>query len=167
MPTLHETFYDRAAADRAVDDLIAQGIDPAEISIVVSSAAQETFLPKLDGDIGKGGVAGGVVGAGLAAICGGLALGGTIAATGGLAAIPFLAAGPVAEALAGGVSGLAVGALIGGLTGAGVAEADAKTIESQVGKGAIVVVVKATAEDAHDVDQILRKDNRGIEPTAT
>jgi len=166
MPTLHEIFYDRAAADRTVDDLIAQGIDHADISIVAGNAAEETFLPKLDGDIGKGGVAGGLIGTGLAAICGGL-IGGTIAATGGLAAIPFLAAGPVAEALAGGVSGLAVGALIGGLTGAGVAEADAKTIESHVGKGAIVVVVKATTENAPDVDQILRKDNRGIEPTAT
>jgi hypothetical protein len=166
LPTLHENFYDRAAANRAVDDLIAQGVDAGDISIVVSDAAKDKYFPKLDGDLAAGGVTGGAVGAGLAAVAGALVLGGTVAATGGMA-LPFLAAGPVADALAGGVSGLAVGTLIGALTGAGVAETDAKTIESNVGSGAVVVVVKTTTKNAPNVDEILRKDNRGIEPTTT
>jgi hypothetical protein len=161
MPTLHETFYDRAAADRAILDLIASGISADDISIVMTTATKATMLPTLDGDIAKGGVAGGVALGGLAALAGGLVL---TAATGGLAA-PFLVGGPLAGALVGGVSGVAVGTLIGGLCGAGVAEGDARTIESHVNDGAVAVVVKATAENAPDVDEILRKDDGGKEPT--
>jgi hypothetical protein len=142
MPTLHETFTDRVTADRAIQDLIASGISPDDISIVMTTATKETFLPSLDGDLAKGGVGGAVLG-GLAAVAGGLVL------------------------LAGGVSGVAVGTLIGGLCGAGVAETDAHAIESHVKAGAVAVVVKATTENAPDVDEILRKDNSGAEPTTT
>jgi hypothetical protein len=118
------------------------------------------MLPSLDTDLAKGGVGGAAVG-GLAALAGGLVL---TAATGGLAA-PFLVGGSIAGALAGGVSGVAVGTLIGGLCGAGVAEKDAQTIETHVANGAVAVVVKATTDNAPDVDQILRKDDGGAEPT--
>jgi hypothetical protein len=163
MPTLHATFFDRAAADRAIEDLIAQGISPDDISILMSSAAKEKLCPDLDGDVTKGGVSGAMVGGGLAALAGGLLL---TAATGGAAA-PFLVAGPIAGALVGGVSGVAVGTIVGGLTGAGLAETDARDVEAHLNNGAVCVAVKTTDEAAPDVDEILRKDNSGAEPTTT
>jgi hypothetical protein len=169
MPILHETFDDPAAADRAIDDLIAAGILPDDISVVMTAATKDQLVPPnpgpLEADIERGGLAG-TLGGGLAALLGGLVLGGTVlAVTDGLAA-PVLVAGPLAGALAGGVSGIAVGMLTGGLIGAGVAVSDAKAIEGHLARGAVVVTVHTTPENAADVDEILRHDNRGIEPTS-
>jgi hypothetical protein len=152
MPVLHETFSDRAAADRAIDDLIAAGISPADISIVMTGATKDRT------------VAGGGAGGGVAAFLGGLVLGGAVLAVSDGLAAPVFAAGPLAGALVGGVYGLAVGALTGGLIGAGVAPDDAQAIEDHLARGSIVVTVHATPENVHDVDEILRHDNRGIEP---
>lgn len=164
MPILHEIFDNRAAADRAVDDLLAAGISPDTISVLVTGATKDQLLPPgpdhLAGDIARGSVGGGI-----AACVGGFVLGGAIlAASDGLAA-PFFVAGPLAGALTGGLSGIAVGVLAGGLIGAGVAVSDANAIERHVAAGAIVVTVHATTENAADVDEIFRHDNRGIEPT--
>jgi hypothetical protein len=38
-------------------------------------------------------------------------------------------------------------------------------IETSVKNGAVIVAVHATTENAPDVDEILRHDNRGQEPT--
>jgi hypothetical protein len=153
VPTLHEVFPNRAAADRAITELIANGISADDISIVMSQPTKDA----LDVDLTRG-----AVGGGLAALAGGLVLGGALtAATGGLAA-PFLVAGPLAGAFVGGVSGVA-----GGLAGAAASGPDAHPIETKVNDGAVVVAVNATTANAPDVDEILRKDDSGTEPTRT
>jgi len=158
MPTIHEVFPNRAAADRAITELIANGISADDISIVMSQPTKDA----LDADLTRG-----AVGGGLAALAGGLVLGGALtAATGGLAA-PFLVAGPLAGAFVGGVSGLAVGLVAGGLVGAAASGPDPHPIETKVNDGAFVVAVNATTENAPDVDEILRKDDSGTEPTRT
>jgi hypothetical protein len=162
MPVLHETFPDRASANHCIEDLIAAGISADDISILMTNATPD----HLDQDLTTGAVAGGV-GGGIAAIAGGLILGGALTLATAGAAAPLLIAGPLAGAFAGGVSGLAVGALAGGLAGAGVAEADAHTIETNVRNGCVVVAVRATTQNAPDVDQVLRRDDRGTEPTTT
>ena len=150
MPTLHETFPDRAAANRAITDLIAQGISAGDISIVMSDATKDRLVPenseRLDDDVTRGAVAGGVAGT-VAAIAGGIALGGALTIA------------------TGGVAGLAVGLMAGGLAGAGIADSEARDIETHVQNGEVVVVVRATTQNAPDVDEILRHDNRGVEPT--
>jgi hypothetical protein len=74
----------------------------------------------------------------LGAIASGFLITGAITvATGGVAA-PFLIAGPIAGALAGGGAGAAVGSLVG----AGIAEPQAKAIESEVKRGGVIVAVR-------------------------
>jgi len=155
MPILHETFPDRHTADRAIMDLIASGISADDISIVMSQPTKDD----LDRDITAGAVSGGLV-----ALAGGLVVAGALVATAGAAA-PFLVAGPLVAAFAGGVSGLSVGLVAGGLVGAAAASPDPHVIETKVNDGAVIVAVHATTENAPDVDEILRKDNHGIEPT--
>jgi hypothetical protein len=158
MPVLHETFPNRAAADRAITDLVASGISADDISIVMSQPTKND----LDRDITSG-----AIGGGLAALAGGLVIGGALTVATAGAAVPFLVAGPLAGAFAGGVSGLAVGLVAGGIAGAAASSPDPHPIETHVNDGAVIVAVHATTENAPDVDEILRKDDRGAEPSRT
>jgi|GEM_PF-1649610 len=143
MPTLSATYQDRAAADEAVRQLIAAGVSPDDISLLVSNSTRERYFQNQDGGLDANAARGAAIGGGLGAIAGGLVLGGVItAATGGLA-LPFLVAGPIGAALTGVIGGTAVGTIAGGLTGAGISEPVAHDIDEGVRQGALVVAVNA------------------------
>ncbi len=171
MSTITASFYDRAATEHAVDDLVAAGIPRDDISVVMSNATRDRYYGG-EGDvrganIAKGAAGGGAIGGSLGAIAGGLLIGGGVlaVATGG-AAIPFLVAGPIAGALAGGGAGAAVGSVIGALVGAGVPEHEAHAIEGDIRNGGVVLAVRT--DDARDeaVRGILRRDGGGVAPGA-
>jgi hypothetical protein len=171
MATVTATFYDRAATERAVDDLTAAGIPRDDISVVMSNATRDRYFggeSNVHGaNIAKGAAGGGVLGGSLGAIAGGFLLSGAaIAATGG-AAVPFLIAGPIAGALAGGGAGAAVGSVIGALVGAGVPEHEAHAIERDVNGGGVIVAVRTSDVQAGTAEAILRRDGGGVAPGAT
>jgi hypothetical protein len=168
MATVSASFFDRAATERAVDDLIDAGIARDEINIVMSNATRDRYF---DGaanvhgaNVAKGAAGGGAIGGSLGAIAGGFLLGSAaVVATGGVA-VPFLIAGPIAGALAGGGAGAAVGSIIGALVGAGVPDHEARAMERDVNDGGIVVAVATSDVDAPRVERILRRDGGGIAP---
>jgi hypothetical protein len=146
MVTITATFHDRAATERAIDDLTAANIPRDDISIVMSNETRSKYFGGAEhvhgANIAKGAAGGGVIGGSLGAIAGGFLITGAITvATGGVAA-PFLIAGPIAGALAGGGAGAAVGSIVGALVGAGIAEPQAKAIESEVKRGGVIVAVR-------------------------
>lgn len=162
MTTLTSTFYDRAATERAIDDLTAANIPRDDISVVMSNETRNRYFSNEDdvhgANIARGAAGGGVIGGSLGAIAGGFLIGGTIAvATGGLAA-PFLIAGPIAGALAGGGAGAAVGSIIGALVGAGIPEAQAGAIENEVKRGGVIVAVRTDDARTPIARAILERD---------
>jgi hypothetical protein len=146
MTTITATFHDRAATERAIDDLTAANIPRDDISIVMSSETRKRYFPGEENvhgaNIAKGAAGGGVIGGSLGAIAGGFLISGAITVATGGAAAPFLIAGPIAGALAGGGAGAAVGSIIGALVGAGVPEAEASAIESEVKRGGVIIAVR-------------------------
>jgi hypothetical protein len=168
MATVTASFYDRAATERAVDDLVAAGIPRDDISVVMSNETRDRYFAGdtdvRGANIAKGAAGGGAIGGSLGAIAGGLLLGGTITAVTGGAALPFLIAGPIAGALAGGGAGAAVGSILGALVGAGVPEHEARAIESDVQRGGVVIAVHTDDARTADIQAILRRDGGGIEP---
>ena len=168
MPTVTATFQDRPAADRAVHDLLAAGIVPDNISLVVSNSTRERFFQGQDGGMeskaAQGAAIGGGVGAGLGAIAGGLVLGGVLTAVTGGAALPFLVAGPLAAAISGAIGGTAVGTVVGGITGAGLSEPVAQNIDEGIRQGALVVAVNADDAAVPRVEAILKKNAETIVP---
>jgi hypothetical protein len=167
MPTLTATYYDRAAADEAVRQLLAEGVSPDDISLLVSNSTRERYFQHHDGGLESNAARGAAIGGGLGAIAGGLVLGGVItAATGGLA-LPFLVAGPLGAALTGVIGGTAVGTIVGGLTGAGVSEPVAHNIDEGVRQGALVVAVHIADDTASGrVGAILNHTGETLVPPA-
>src|SRR3954447_24896178 len=107
-------------ANRAVDELVREGVSRDDVSVIASNANDR--YPEYSsgtGEVGKGTAkgagAGAVVGGGLGLIAGLTAL--AIPGFG-----PIIAAGPIAAALTGAGIGAASGGLIGGLSKAGVSE---------------------------------------------
>jgi len=68
---------------------------------------------------------------------------------------PIVAAGWLIATLTGAGVGAAAGGLLGSLTGAGVDEADAKGYADHVGRGGTLVTVRASDQDAAQVEHIL------------
>jgi hypothetical protein len=163
MPIVTAAFHDVKTADRAVDELLAQGVSPDKISLMVSNSSRERFFPGQDGGLEKdtavGGALGAVAGAGLGALAGGLLAGAITVATGG-AALPLLVAGPLASGLA----GTAVGTLVGGLVGAGVSEPVAHDVEHGVKAGALIVAVHTTDDADVNVEAVLGRYGGTVEP---
>lgn len=162
MATLTATFHDRAATERAIDDLTAANIPRDDISIVMSNETRNRYFPgekNVHGaNIAKGAAGGGAIGGSLGAIAGGFLVSGAITIATGGAAVPFLIAGPIAGALAGGGAGAAVGSIIGALVGAGIPEAEASAIEREVKRGGVIVAVRADASRDAIARAILDRD---------
>lgn len=154
------SFDDRATAEEAVQRLTALGYARDEVSVMMNEDTRTRHFG--DGEhagiagtndrgsnIAKGaaggGMVGGTLGAVVAAVVGTGAVGLTVATAG--AAAPFIA-GPLAAVLAAGGAGAAAGSIIGALVGAGMPEADAKRVDTDVARGHIVVSVNADDSDA-------------------
>jgi hypothetical protein len=150
-------FRDKAAAERAVDELLKAGYGVDDISIMMSEDTRlRTFTAEKSNMAPEGAAAGGAIGGALGAILAGLTATGSIAAivaTGG-AATP-LVAGPLAAALAGLGAGALGGGIIGALVGLGFPEVRAKEYEQKLRDGAIMISVRASAGDADLAREIL------------
>ncbi|HEX9225106.1 MAG TPA: hypothetical protein VF885_00440 [Arthrobacter sp.] len=143
------SFRDRASAERAYDSLLKDGYTKDEINVIMSDDTRKQHFSKttVTTDLGnkaaEGGLAGATVGGAVGAIAGVLAVAGTLAIPG----LGIVLAGPVAAGLAGLGAGAAAGGLVGALVGAGIPEERAKTYESDLKAGGIVVGVTPRSVD--------------------
>jgi len=153
-------FADQEDAIQAIDELKELGYNPKDLSIIMKDkVAGEQIANDTGADVATGAVSGATTGA----IVGGLA--GLVAAV----AIPGLGAffigGPIAAALgltgaaaattSGAVTGAVAGGLLGALTGLGLSEDDAKTYETHINEGGILVAVPAHHGDEAQVEEML------------
>ncbi len=138
-------FPTRAAAESAVDRLIAAGFSNQDVSVLMAdndsarefATEKNTKAPEgTTTGVGVGGVVGGTLG--LLAGIGALAIPGVG---------PLIAAGPIMGALAGLGVGGAVGGLVGALIGLGIPEYEAKRYEGRVKDGGILVSVHCDSSD--------------------
>src|ERR1043166_3879495 len=113
-------YRTRAAAESAVDSLIANGFRSADISgLMPQNVATKDFAHEKGTKAPEGAAAG----AGTGAVVGGTL--GLLAGIGSLAIPglgPFIAVGPIMGALAGVGTGGAIGGLVGALIGLGLPE---------------------------------------------
>jgi hypothetical protein len=147
-------FTSRADAQAAVNRLEALGVPRSDISVVLRSEsdtadfAAQTGTTDAGSKAGEGAGAGGTVGAIL----------GALAATATSVAIPgvgILIAGPIAGALAGAGAGGLTGGLLGALVGAGIPEETARSYETGLQSGGVVVVADVPAHLAAQARSIL------------
>ena len=150
-PIMTSSFRDRESAERAYNAISARGYKSDEIHVLMSDETRKRLFAK-DGEktdmgnkalegAGVGGAVGGAVGATLV----GIAAAATALAIPGLG---LVIAGPLAGALAGGAAGATAGGLVGMLVGAGIPEDRAKTYETNLKDGGIILGVKPR----HDAD---------------
>src|SRR5687767_6996421 len=139
--TVVAVFDDRDDAQDAINGLRDAGFMADDISIL---ARDRDVSGQLADDTGTEAAAGAATGALAGGALGGLA--GWLVGIGALAIPgigPIIAAGPLAAALTGAAIGAAGGGLLGALTGMGVPEEEARWYEGEVGRGGILVTVKA------------------------
>jgi len=132
-------YPNRAAAERAVDTLRAEGFRNTDISVLMQdNVGTKDFAHQKDTKAPEGTAAGAASGAAMGGILGWLAGIGALAIPG---VGPFIAAGPIMGALAGaGVLGT-VGGIVGALVGMGIPEYEAKRYEGRVKEGGVLLSV--------------------------
>lgn len=148
-------YKNSAAAERAVDRILAAGFSNNDISVLLPDNqssrefAHEKNTKAPEGTT-TGATAGGVIGGtlGLLAGIGSLAIPGVG---------PFIAAGPIMAALAGIGVGGAVGGVIGALVGMGIPEYEAKRYEGRIKDGGVLLSVHcATPADIARAKDLLK-----------
>jgi uncharacterized protein (TIGR02271 family) len=145
--------YDHAV--RALHALEAAGVPHDDISLV-SGDKERSVATTVDGDTADHTGTGAGTGATLGTVLGGGA--GLLAGIGSLAIPgvgPIVAAGWLIATLTGAGVGAAAGGLLGSLTGAGVDEADAKAYADHVERGGTLLTVRASDDQATQVEYIL------------
>jgi hypothetical protein len=146
----------RAAAESAVDQLIAAGFSNQDVSVLMADKqGARDFAAEKNTKAPEGATTGGVLGAGV---------GGTLGLLAGIGALaipgvgPLIAAGPIMGALAGMGVGGTVGGLVGLLVGMGIPEYEAKRYEGRVKDGGILVSVHCdTSDEISRAKDILKK----------
>ena len=148
-------YPNRAAAELAVDQLVAAGFSQSDVSVLMSdnqgskdfAAEKNTKAPEgTAAGVGIGGTVGGTLG--LLAGIGALAIPGVG---------PLIAAGPIMGALAGLGVGGAVGGMVGALVGLGIPEYEAKRYEGRVKDGGILLSVHCdSSEEVSRAKEILK-----------
>lgn len=128
-----------AAAERAVDQLIAAGFSNQDISVLMSDRqGTKDFAAEKNTKAPEAATTGGAVGG---------AVGGTLGLLAGVGALaipgvgPLIAAGPIMATLAGVGAGGVVGGVVGALVGLGIPEYEAKRYEGRVKDGGILLSV--------------------------
>ena len=148
-PLITGSFSDADAADRAYSSVRERGYSDSDLHVMMSEDTKEAYHSRPGAAIDEGSKA--LEGAGTGAAIGGSVGGilGAIAAVGTAVALPGigLIAGPLVGALAGAGAGGAAGSLVGALVGAGIPEEHAKTYESDMKNGRIVVGAHPRDED--------------------
>jgi len=149
-PIITSAFRDRESAERAYDAITARGYKSDEIHVLMTDETRKRLFAKdKDSDMGNKALEGAGVGGAVGGAVGATVVG--IAAAAASLTIPGLGlviAGPIAGALAGGAAGATAGGLVGVLVGAGIPEERARSYETDLKAGGIVVGVKPR----HDED---------------
>jgi rhodanese-related sulfurtransferase len=149
-------FPTRAAAESAVDQLVAAGFSQQDISaLMADNTGSRDFAAEKNTKAPEGTTTGATVGG---------VVGGTLGLLAGLGALaipgvgPLIAAGPIMGALAGLGAGGAVGGLVGALVGLGIPEYEAKRYEGRVKDGGILVSVHCdSSEEVSRAKDILKQ----------
>lgn len=152
-------FPDRSSAESAVNRLESLGVPRSDISVVLRNENETADFAASTGTesgskAGEGAGAGSVVGGTLGAILGALAATATSVAIPG---VGILVAGPIAGALAGAGAGGLTGGLLGALVGAGIPEDQARSYESGLKQGGVVVVADVPSSLAAQARDILNR----------
>jgi hypothetical protein len=149
-------FTTQSDAEYAVEQLERLGIPRADISLFFR---EEEKLVRVDGQetkslegAGMGSAVGGTVGAIFGAIVAAVA---TITIPG----IGVVIAGPLAGALAGAGAGGLTGGLVGAFAGAGIPEETARTYETAIHSGGVVVMVDVPESLVPEAREILDINN--------
>ncbi len=163
-------FPTRAAAERAIDDIKAAGIDMERVSVVAKDADEvsgvdtglnnNTRTEETGNHADDGATTGALTGGAIGGI-GGLLVGLGVLAIPGIG--PILLAGAeataIATTLAGGAIGAAAGGLVGALIGLGIPEEDARVYNDRVVAGHYLVMVNSYSADVEKAEAILRRHN--------
>jgi len=162
MKTIVALYDDFAAAQRATQELVANGVDRANISLVANDVAGEYGQYVNDPDATPVTVAADTtaVGAGTGAVIGGI--GGLLVGLGALAIPgigPIIAAGPLVSALVGAGVGAVTGGLVGALTGLGIPEAEAGYYAEGVRRGGVLVTAQVPEDSVNWAMDILDRYN--------
>jgi hypothetical protein len=152
MKTIVALYDDFAAAQRATQELVANGFDRSNISLVFNDAAGEYSQYVNDPDATPVPVVtdATAAGAGAGAVIGGI--GGLLVGLGALAIPgigPIVAAGPLVSALAGAGIGAVAGGLVGALTDLGVPETEASFYAEGVRRGGALVTAQVPDEQVN------------------
>ncbi len=134
-----------AAAEQAVDRLVAAGFSNQDVSVLMSDRqSSKDFAAEKNTKAPEGATTGAGVGG---------AVGGTLGLLAGIGALaipgvgPLIAAGPIMATLAGLGAGGAVGGVVGALVGLGIPEYEAKRYEGRVKDGGVLLSVHCDSSD--------------------
>jgi uncharacterized membrane protein len=153
--TVVAIFDDVGTAQRALEELLNNGFDRNDISVVRTNQQTATSADTLTDDSIASGAA---TGAGVGAVLGGIA--GLVVGLGALAIPgigPIVAAGPLATTLAGAGIGAATGGVIGALTDAGIPETEAEYYAEGIRRGGTLLSVRASENQASRAIDILQR----------
>ena len=150
-------FFDsRDSAQEAVHHLEGLGVPRSDISLVFrddeTSHGKTVVTDSTGTHAGEGAGTGSIIGGTVGAILGALAATATSVVIPG---VGILLAGPIAGALAGAGAGGLTGGVLGALVGAGIPEDTARTYESVIQSGGVVVVADVPAHLATQARSIL------------
>ena len=155
--TVAGVFESQGDAEKALNELKDAGFSPDQVSVVAKDTRETQSMVERS-DMAGAETSGAATGALLGGLTGGLA--GWLVGIGALAIPgigPIVAAGALATTLGGAAVGAVAGGLIGALVGAGIPEEDARTYETHVKEGRILITAQATtgqqaqaARDAFD-----------------
>lgn len=149
-PLMTVSFKDRDSAERAYNRITERGYKNHDIHVLMSDETRKRFFTKngehtdMGNNALKGAGVGGAVGGAVGATLVGLA---AAAATVTVPVLGLVIVGPLAGVLAGGAAGATAGGLVGVLVGAGIPEDRAKTYESELKNGGIILGVKPNDDD--------------------
>jgi len=155
--TVAGVFNDQSDAEKALNALKDAGFSPDQVSVVAKDSRETKDMVERS-DMQGAETSGAGTGALLGGIFGGAA--GWLVGIGALAIPgigPIVAAGALATTLGGAAVGAVAGGLIGALVGAGIPEEDARSYETHVRAGRILITAQAetsqqaqAARDAFD-----------------
>jgi len=143
--TVAGVFNESRHAEMALNELKDAGFTPDQVSVVARDTGETQSMVERS-DMAGAETTGAGTGALLGGITGGIA--GWLVGIGALAIPgigPVVAAGALATTLGGAAVGAVAGGLIGALVGAGIPEDDARSYETHVREGRILITAQATS----------------------
>ncbi len=153
--TVVALFDDVSTAQRALEDLLNNGFERSDISLVRTNQDTGAAAGSTTTDtVASGAATGAGVGAALGGIAG-LVIGLGVLAIPGIG--PVIAAGPLATTLAGAGIGAATGGIIGALTDVGIPETEAGYYMEGIRRGGTLLTVHARDNQVNQATHILNQ----------